>query len=123
MNLHVAVSNPFLLIDECLLSKEAFAALGPIAERPFSQACPLVGAIDSGVVSRHERREKMGRKLVGGAVAAAGVALLVLSAFADPIGIGADGGFGWKQTTGVVIATAAVVVGFALYVREEQAWL
>lgn len=65
----------------------------------------------------------MGRKLLGGAVAAAGVALLVLSALADPIGIGADGGFGWKQTAGVVIAAAAVVVGLALYLREEHVWL
>jgi hypothetical protein len=64
----------------------------------------------------------MDRKLVGGVVTAAGVALLVLSALADPIGLGEGGGFGWKQTTGVIVGAVVVVVGLALmYVRRGEA--
>ncbi len=59
----------------------------------------------------------MDRKLVGGVVTAAGVALLVLSALADPIGIGDDDEFGWKQTTGVIVAAVAIVAGLALRAR------
>ena len=64
----------------------------------------------------------MDRKLVGGVVTAAGVALLVLSALADPIGIGDDGEFGWKQTTGVIVAAVAIVAGLVLRTRGERAW-
>ena len=66
----------------------------------------------------------MDRKLVGGVVTAAGLAFLVVSALADPIGVGEGGGFGWKQTTGVIVGAVVVVVGLALmYVRrgEEKA--
>jgi hypothetical protein len=64
----------------------------------------------------------MDRKLVGGVVTVAGLALLLLSALADPIGVGEGGGFGWKQTTGVIVGAVVVVVGLALlYVRQGKA--
>lgn len=55
----------------------------------------------------------MNRKLVGGIMTAAGAVLFVLSALADPIGIG-GGGFGARQTIGVVVGGVAMVVGLAL---------
>lgn len=64
----------------------------------------------------------MDRKLVGGIVIAVGVALLVLSALADPIGVGDDGGFGWKQATGVIVGGVVIVIGLALvYGRRGEA--
>ena len=47
-------------------------------------------------------------------VAAAGLVLLVLSVFAEPIGLGDDDGFGSKQILGSVVGGAAVVAGLAL---------
>lgn len=64
----------------------------------------------------------MNRKLGGGIVIAVGIALLVLSALADPIGVGGGGGFGWKQTTGVIAGAVVVVIGLALmYARRGEA--
>jgi hypothetical protein len=54
----------------------------------------------------------MDKTRIGAVVAAAGVVLLVLSAFADSFGYG-DEGFGWLQTLGVVIGAAALVLGLA----------
>jgi hypothetical protein len=51
----------------------------------------------------------MNRRLVGGIVATAGVVVLVLSALAEPIGIGSEDGFGAKQ-----------VIGLALYARRGR---
>jgi len=56
----------------------------------------------------------MNRKLVGSIVTAIGAVLLVLSALADPVGLGEGGGFGWKQTAGVIVGAVVVVVGLAL---------
>jgi uncharacterized membrane protein len=68
------------------------------------------------------RRERMDRKLVGSVVIAAGVALLVVSALAEPIGLGDDDGIGWKQTVGIIVGAAVAVVGLALmYVRRGGA--
>ena len=54
--------------------------------------------------------EIVDRRRIGIVVAAAGVVVLVLSAFADPFGYG-DEGFGWLQTLGVVLGVAAIAVG------------
>jgi hypothetical protein len=40
-----------------------------------------------------------------------GVALAVISALADPLGIGEGGGFGWKQAVGVVVGAVAALAG------------
>jgi hypothetical protein len=62
----------------------------------------------------------MNRRLVGGIVATAGVVVLVLSALAEPIGIGSEDGFGAKQVIGVIVGAAAIVVGLALYARRGR---
>jgi hypothetical protein len=46
-------------------------------------------------------------------VLALGVALVAVSALADPIGIGSDDRFGWKQVAGIVIGGGAAVLGLA----------
>jgi hypothetical protein len=51
-----------------------------------------------------------------------GLAVLAVSALADPIGIGADGdasGFGWKQTTGVVVGGLAAAAGLLVLWRQR----
>jgi len=64
----------------------------------------------------------MDRKLAGGVVIVVGAVLLVLSALAEPIGIGDGGGFGWKQTTGVIVGGVVIVIGLALiHVRRGEA--
>jgi hypothetical protein len=56
----------------------------------------------------------MNRRLIGGLVAAAGLVLLVVSAFADPIGIGGEDSFGWKQAVGTALGTVGLFAGLAL---------
>jgi hypothetical protein len=56
----------------------------------------------------------MDRRMLGGLLAAGGLVLLVLSLFADPIGIGNDEGFGTQQTIGTIVAGVALVAGLAL---------
>jgi predicted MFS family arabinose efflux permease len=55
----------------------------------------------------------MERRLVAWVVVAVGAVLLVVSALADSLGIGDEDGFGWKQTTGVVVGAAVLVGGLA----------
>ena len=40
-----------------------------------------------------------------------GIVILVLSLLADPIGIGRDPGFGYKQTVGSVVGAIVTIVG------------
>jgi hypothetical protein len=47
-------------------------------------------------------------------LALAGAALLVVSAFADPIGIGGTDEFGWKQIAGSVVGVVLLVGGVGL---------
>jgi hypothetical protein len=57
-------------------------------------------------------------------VIGAGVLLVLISAFADPLGLGRSPGFGWRQTLGVIIGT--LVLGAGLYLRrrgQRRAWL
>jgi Na+/proline symporter len=63
----------------------------------------------------------MDKNRVGAVVAAAGVVIVVLSAFADPFGYG-DEGFGWLQTLGVVIGAGVLVLGLAaIYWKRGEA--
>jgi uncharacterized membrane protein len=41
-----------------------------------------------------------------------GVLLALVSLFADPLGIGGEPGFGWKQTLGLVVGIALVAFGW-----------
>jgi len=63
----------------------------------------------------------MSRRSLGFVVTAVGVIVLVVAAFADPIGIGgAEDTFGWKQIVGVVIGAVVAVVGIVLAVGGEK---
>jgi hypothetical protein len=63
------------------------------------------------------------RTLVGLLVATLGIALAVISALADQIDIGKHG-FGWKQTTGVIVGVVLVLAGAALAaVRSNRSGL
>jgi hypothetical protein len=53
-------------------------------------------------------------------VLVAGIALVVLSALADPIGIGGKSGFGWKQGTGVGVGALVAIVGAVLVARARS---
>jgi hypothetical protein len=59
------------------------------------------------------------RSRFGAILLALGALLLVLSALADPIGIGEGGGIGWKQILGMVVGAAAIVIG-ALLMRAKS---
>ena len=69
----------------------------------------------------HERRVQeaasggklTARRAFGLLLAALGLALLLVSAIANPLDIG-KGGFGWKQIVGVIVGAAVAVVGAAL---------
>jgi hypothetical protein len=58
---------------------------------------------------------RMGWLLVG-----VGVAVLALSALADPIGIGEWSGIGWKQVVGVVVGALVAGCG-AVVLRRAPA--
>ena len=62
----------------------------------------------------------MSQRAWGALIAAAGVVLLVISAFADPLGIGGTDDFGWKQLVGVIVGAVALVGGIGLvYVPQR----
>ena len=64
----------------------------------------------------------MNRKRVSGIVVAVGVVLLVISALAEPLGLGDGDGIGSMQTAGIIIGAALAVVGLALmYVQRREA--
>jgi len=42
-----------------------------------------------------------------------GVLVILVSVFADAIGLGREPGFGWKQWVGLAVGVAIVIVGFA----------
>ncbi len=50
-------------------------------------------------------------------VIGAGILLVVISAFADPLGLGRSLGFGWVQGLGVVIGALVILAG--LYLRRR----
>ena len=47
----------------------------------------------------------------------AGILLVVISAFADPLGLGRSPGVGWRQTLGVIIGALLIAAG--LYLRRR----
>ena len=48
-----------------------------------------------------------------------GMLLLLISTFADPLGVGRNPGFGWIQWLGVVIGALVILAGF--YLRRRKA--
>jgi hypothetical protein len=59
-------------------------------------------------------------RALGITVIAAGALVGLGSALADPLGIGSETGFGWKQIVGVVVGAAAIVVGAFLTARRGR---
>jgi hypothetical protein len=53
-------------------------------------------------------------------LAVAGAVLLVISAFADPLGIGGTDDFGWKQLVGVIVGAVALVGGIGLVYMPQR---
>jgi hypothetical protein len=50
-------------------------------------------------------------------VIGAGILLVVISAFADRLGLGRSPGIGWRQTLGVVVGVLVALAG--LYLRRR----
>ena len=50
-----------------------------------------------------------------------GLAALLISALADPIGIGGNPGFGWKQVVGVIVGGILMIVGLTQVTKEDSA--
>jgi protein-S-isoprenylcysteine O-methyltransferase Ste14 len=61
----------------------------------------------------------MSTPVIAGIVIGAGVLLVVISVFADPVGLGRNPGFGWIQGLGVVIGALVILAG--LYLRRRKA--
>jgi hypothetical protein len=57
-----------------------------------------------------EWRKRLGSLLIG-----VGIVLLLVSVFADPLGIGGYPGFGTKQVIGTILGIVIVVIGMFLY--------
>jgi hypothetical protein len=51
-------------------------------------------------------------------VIGAGVLVVVISAFADRLGLGRSPGFGWRQTLGVVVG--ALIFAAGIYLRRQK---
>lgn len=60
----------------------------------------------------------MSQKTLGYIAIVVGVVLLVVSVFADTLGIGSGGGFGWKQIAGTVAGIVIALVGGWLTTRK-----
>ena len=57
---------------------------------------------------------------IGVVIVAVGVVIALVSALADPIGIGAeDSGFGWKQVVGAIVGALVAIAGIAINMRSR----
>ena len=62
----------------------------------------------------------MDQTRLGWALVVIGVVLALVSALLEPLGLGEDNGFGWKQATGVVIGVVVALVGAAIAWRRRR---
>jgi len=63
----------------------------------------------------------MAKTRKGGAlIAIAGIVVIVLSVFADIFRIGPYHGYGWRQTLGVILGCAAVMIGGFLFLKAGR---
>ena len=60
------------------------------------------------------------KKSVGILLAVIGIALLVIAVLADPLGIGAQPGFGYKQIAGTVVGAIVLACGLILLGAKES---
>jgi hypothetical protein len=91
-----------------------------IATRAAGAQASVIGKVRAAVElddRNHDEGVSVNRSLLGLVIALAGALLLVLSVFADPIGIGVNEGytFGWKQLLGTVAGIALVVTGYLVW--------
>src|SRR5260370_41483102 len=54
-------------------------------------------------------------------VTGVGVLFVLISAFADPLGLGRSPGLGWRQTLGVIIGALLIAAGLFLRRRPKAA--
>ena len=62
----------------------------------------------------------MSKKTVGVALLVVGVLLFLISAAADPLGIGGSPGIGMKQVAGIVVGVVLAAIGM-VRLRSRQA--
>ena len=99
------------------VAKGRTLAAPPIHETTASLRTRRATGEDYGAGREYDGAEKGGfvsRSRIGWALAALGGLLVVLSALADPLGIGEGGGVGYKQVTGMVVGAVFVLVGLVL---------
>jgi hypothetical protein len=60
----------------------------------------------------------MQKKTLGSILTLVGITVLLISLFADLLGIGGYPGIGWKQVVGIVIGFVIIVIGS--YVTQER---
>jgi hypothetical protein len=49
-----------------------------------------------------------------------GALLLLVSALAEPLGIGAGGGVGWKQVVGMIVGALGLAVGVLMLIQAQR---
>ncbi len=63
----------------------------------------------------------MNRTLLVGLLVVIGAVVVVLSALADPLGLGSEGtGFGWKQIVGVVVGATVMAIGAIVFLSAQR---
>lgn len=72
------------------------------------------------VRSGNGRENVMKGTLLGGLLLVLGVVAIILSALADPLGLGSGGGFGWKQIVGVIVGGLVLIVGAIVFSRARR---
>ena len=61
------------------------------------------------------------KRWIGIVVAAVGIAVALVFALAEMVGLGTDvGTFGWKQLTGTIVGAVIFVVGLVLAIRAKE---
>ncbi len=77
----------------------------------------------SGEQATPEQREpsQLTPRQIGLMVAAVSALILLVSALAEPLGIGAGGGWGWKQYVGTAVGVFGVLVGLAIAYAPKRA--
>jgi hypothetical protein len=57
---------------------------------------------------------------LGLVLAAVGIVLVIVSAFAEPLGLGDDDGVGLQQVAGMIVGGVVIAAGLALmYIRRD----
>jgi len=63
----------------------------------------------------------MDRPMLARVAIVVGALLVLISLFADPLGLGRSSGFGWKQILGVVVGALIIAAGFYQRRRPKAA--